>query len=116
MSFIAWMKSCFSQRGKALALYRTGIAKANKGDHSGAITAYSAAIQSPHIPSDVKAAVIYNRALAYSAIHEDAKAAADLVVVLGMPGAPTVIRTHAQQRQQRMRQLSERKSHSTENE
>jgi hypothetical protein len=109
MSFTAWLQSCFSQRGKALSLYRSGMAKAKHGDHGGAIAAYSAALQSPHIPTDVRAMVIYNRALVYSAMHEDAKAAEDIAAVLGMSGVPASIRDHAQQRQKRLRQHLERK-------
>ncbi len=44
MSFISWMNSCFSNRGKALALYRSGMAKANHRDYRGAIADYSDAI------------------------------------------------------------------------
>ena len=62
------------------------MAKANKRDYDGAIADYSAAIRVPHIPTDVKAMAIYNRSLAYHAIHEDAKAAEDLTALLEMPG------------------------------
>jgi hypothetical protein len=109
MSFATWVQSFFSPRGKALALYRRGMAKANRHDYHGAIADYSVAIRAPHIPNDVKAMAIYNRALAYSAIHEDARAAEDLAAVLEMPGLPVNIKTHAQQRWERIRQRDERK-------
>lgn len=83
------------------------MAKATRHDYQNAITDYSAAIESTHIPPDVKAMAVYNRALAYSAIHEDAKAAADLADVLKMPGLPENIRIHAYQRSQRLRQRKE---------
>ena len=41
MSFMNWLKSCLSQRGKALSLYQSGMAKANKRDYGGAIADYS---------------------------------------------------------------------------
>lgn len=107
MGFTSWVKSWFSHREMALSRYRRGMAKATKQDYGGAIAEYSVAIQSPHIPPDVKAMAVYNRALAYSAIHEDAKAAEDLAAVLKMPGLPENIRTHAQQRSQRLRQRKE---------
>jgi hypothetical protein len=107
MSFMAWVKSCFSNRGKALALYRSGMAKATKRDYQGAIVDYSEAIASPQIPSDVKGMAVYNRALAYSAIHDDAKAAEDLAALLEMPGLPDSIRTAAQQRRERLRRRNE---------
>ena len=113
MSFTGWVERCFSRRRKAIALYRSGIAKASKGDHGGAIADYSAAVGIPNLPNDLKAMVVYNRALAYSAIHEEERAAEDLAAVLHMPGCPALIRTHAQQRQHRIRQIGERKSHWT---
>ena len=108
MSFITWIKSCFSHRGKALSLYRRGMAKAKKRDYNGAITDYSAAIREPHFPADVKAMAIYNRALAYSAIHEDARAVEDREAVLEMPGSPVSIGNYAQERWDRIRQRDEK--------
>jgi hypothetical protein len=108
MSFMNWLKSCFSQRGKALSLYQSGMAKANKRDYGGAIADYSTAIEMAKIPADVRAMAIYNRALAYSAIHEDAKAAEDLGVVLQAPGLPESVRTAAEQRRERIRRRSEK--------
>ena len=107
MSFTTWVMSWFSQRGKALALYRGGMAKASQRDYEGAIADYSAAIQAPEIPTDVKAMAVYNRALAYSAIDEDAKAAEDLAGLLEMPGLPENVRTAAQQRRERLRRRNE---------
>jgi len=107
MSFTRWVKSWFSKRGKTLAMYRSGMAKASQRDYDGAIAAYSAAINDPHIPSDVKGMAVYNRALAYSAIHEDAKAAEDLAALLELPGLPENIKTAAQQRRERIRRRKE---------
>ena len=103
MSFINWVKSCFRQPEKAVLLYRSGMAKANKRNFGGAIADYSAAIREPNIPADVKAMVLYNRALAYSAMREDAKSAEDLAAVLGMPHLSPNIKTKAQERRERMR-------------
>lgn len=108
MSFTTWVKSCFSHRGKALSLYQSGMAKANKHDYDGAIADYSATIRAPNIPTDVKAMALYNRALAYSAIHEDEKSAEDLTAVLEMPGLPKNIKTEAQERRERIRRRDER--------
>ena len=73
MDLVGWVKNSFSHRGKAIVLYRKGMAKAKQRNYAGAVADYSAAIQEPNIPTDVKAMVLYNRALAYSAIHEDEK-------------------------------------------
>ena len=103
MSFVSWMANLFSHRGKAVSLYRSGMVKANKRDYRGAIADYSAAVREPHIPIDVKAMVLYNRALAYSAVHEDAKSSEDLATVLEMPQLSPNIKTQAQQRRERLR-------------
>lgn len=108
MSFTTWLKSIFSHRGKALSLYRSGMAKANKRDYAGAVADYSAAIEAPQIPADVKGMALYNRALAYSAMEEDDKAAEDLAAVLAMPGLPENINTAAQQRRERIRRRSKK--------
>jgi hypothetical protein len=82
--------------------------KANKRDYNGAIADYSAAIQEPSVPTDVKAMATYNRALAYSAIHQDAKAAEDLAAMLEMPGLSERIKKEAQQRRDRIRRRNEK--------
>jgi hypothetical protein len=108
MSFTTWVKVFWSPRGKVLALYRSGMAKAKRHDYRGAITDYSEALRAPHLPTDVKAMVIYNRALAYFAIHEVARATEDLAAVLEMPGLPTQIKIHAQDRWKRIQPRQER--------
>ncbi|HPM79940.1 MAG TPA: hypothetical protein PLF81_04545 [Candidatus Anammoximicrobium sp.] len=108
MSFTTWLKSVFSHRGKAISQYRSGMAKAKKRDYGGAIADYSAAIEAPQIPADVKAMALYNRALAYSAMGEDAQAAEDLAAVQAMPGLPENIKTAAQQRRERIRRRDEK--------
>lgn len=103
MSIIHWLKSRFSSRQNALALYRRGMAKAKKENFKGAIADYSASIRAPGIPADVKAMALYNRALAYSAIQDDTKAAEDLAAVLKMPELPENIKTAASRRRERIR-------------
>lgn len=103
MSILSWLTGWFSQRGKALTQYRSGMAKAKKLDFAGAIVDYSATIQAPGIPSDVLAMALYNRALAYSALHEDEKAASDLTRVLSTPELPENIKVAAIQRRERIR-------------
>lgn len=103
MRMINLLKGWFSYRQKALARYRSGMAKAKREDFAGAIVDYSATIQSSGIPIDVKAMALYNRALAYSSLHEDAKAAEDLASVLKIPGLPENIKIAAGQRRERIR-------------
>ena len=85
------------------------MAKADKHNYGDAIADYSAAIREPNIPTDVKAMVLYNRALAYSAIHEQEKSAEDLAAVLDMPGLPKNIKAEAQERRERIRRHKENK-------
>ena len=108
---IRLLKSLLTRRGKALSLYRAGIAKANKGDHHGAIAKYSEAIRAPGIPVDVKGMALYNRSLAYTAIKEDEKAAADLSAMLEIPGLPDKVKSKAHQRRERVKKREENTEH-----
>lgn len=108
MSFVRWVYSWLSHRGRALAVYRSGMKKAGKNDFQGAIADYTAAIEGEDTPEDLKTMAIYNRALAYSAIHEDEKAADDLDRVLKMPGVSERVKTAAMRRQERVRQRTEK--------
>ncbi len=83
------------------------MAKAKKDDFRGAILDYSASLRAAGLPTDVKAMALYNRALAYSAIHEDAKAAEDLATVLKVPGLPENIKVAASRRRERIRRRYE---------
>jgi hypothetical protein len=84
--------------------------KAEKHNYRAAIADYTAAIDAANTPSDVKAMAIYNRALAYSALHETTKAADDLEAVLKMPKLPKRIKTAALRRQERIRQRDKREN------
>ncbi len=84
------------------------MAKANRHDYHGAIADYSAAIRASDTPTDVKAMAIYNRSLAYRAIHENAKAAEDLTALLEMPGLSQRIRTEAHQRRELIRRRDDK--------
>ena len=107
MNLVRWIKSLFTHRGKALSLYRGGIAKANKGDHHGAIANYTAAIRAPDTPIDVKGMAFYNRSLSYDAINEDGKAAEDLAAMLEMPGLPVNVKSKAHARRERIKRRDE---------
>jgi hypothetical protein len=103
MSILAWMKSLFSRRERYLSSYRSGMSKAKNGDFVGAIADYTETLNAPGAPADVLGMAMYNRALAYSAIHDDAKAAEDLKKVLSIPGLPENIKIAVSQRQERLR-------------
>jgi hypothetical protein len=103
MGGLSWLLGVLSRRSKSLSGYRKGMKKAKKGDFAGAIADYSTTINSSGIPHDVLGMALYNRALAYSALHQDELAATDLTKVLEMRGLPEEISTAARHRRERIR-------------
>ena len=83
------------------------MTKANGHDYLGAVREYTAAIDAPDCPNDVKGMATYNRALAYAAMDQDEKAADDLAAMLKMPGLPESIKTQARMRRERIRRRSD---------
>jgi hypothetical protein len=98
MNIFNWLKSRFTSRGKALSLYRRGMAMAKKHDHQGAIADYTTSIGMPDTPADVKAMVLYNRALMHVATGDDQKAVDDFNAILTMDEAPVNVKTMAKQK------------------
>ena len=74
-----------STRNEALSLYKLGMARAENNDSTGAMDAYTSAIELPEAPGDVKAMALYNRALLFAADGKTDKALADLDAVMEMP-------------------------------
>lgn len=103
MSFIDWFKSLYSRRAKSLLSYRRGMQMAKQGDFKGAISYYTDVIEAGNVPNDVLGMALFNRGLAYSALHETEMAAADLTQLLGMQGLPENIKVAAAQRRERLR-------------
>ena len=89
---LGWQRSV---RRMALSLYKRGMARAKKHDHPGAIDAYSKAIDMPDTPAEVKAMVLYNRALALAATGDVRRAVGDLDAVLVIDEVPVNVRTMA---------------------
>jgi hypothetical protein len=106
MNVFDWLTGCFSNHGKALFLYKRGMAKAKKHDHRGALDDYTSTIGMLHTPDDLLAMVLYNRALVYVAAGDDRKAAADLDAVLAMTEALVNVKTMARQKLARMESRS----------
>ena len=82
MSFFSVLKNMLSARGKALALYKWAMKKAEHRDFGGAIADYTTVVQLPKGPLDLKAMAQLNRALAYSAAKEYPRAMDDLETLL----------------------------------
>lgn len=98
MNLFSRLTHRFSNRAKALALYKRGMAKAKDHDYRGAIEDYTKAISMPQAPADVKAMVLYNRALVYVTAGDERKGVDDLGAVLVMDQAPAKVRAMARQK------------------
>jgi hypothetical protein len=103
MSLMSKVFGSFSSRGKATALYRRGMQKAGDRDLEGAIDDYTAVVEMKGAPPDVIAMALLNRALAYSRVHDDAKATIDLDRVIAMPGATQQVIDAAHEKLHRMK-------------
>lgn len=103
MNLILWMTGLFTGRGKAISLYRRGMAKAKLRDYPSAIDLYSQTIELAATPADVRGMALYNRALVYSALGEGDKATEDLNQVLAVAETPVNVKTEAKRRLARMR-------------
>ncbi len=74
-----------SIRQEVLSLYKLGIVRTERADATGALNAFTSAIEQPDAPDDVKAMALYNRALLLAARGNTDKALADLQVIMAMP-------------------------------
>jgi hypothetical protein len=109
MTAFNWLTDHFSNRGKALSLYKRGMAKAKNHDHQGAIDDYTTTIGMPDTPANVKAIVLYNRALVHVATGDFCRGVDDLDAVLAMDEAPVNVKTRARQKLAK-REIRSRKS------
>ncbi len=103
MNLFTWWSGRFTDRGKAVKLYRSGMELARKKEHASAIKDYTEAIKVSDDLPDVRAMALYNRALMYLATDDVKQATADLKTVLDMPKAPNDIKIEARQRITRMK-------------
>ena len=102
MSVFDWLINRISKRGRAMSLYKRGMAKAKKRDYPGAIHDYTTTIGMAETPADLRAMLLYNRALVYVAAGDDQKGADDLDAVLAMNEALVNVKTMARQKLARM--------------
>jgi lipoprotein NlpI len=102
MRFISWFRSRLSTRYRAMSQYRLGMNNAQRHNHQGAIIDYTTVIEMADAPADIRAMALYNRALVYDAIDDQARAVADLGQVLTMSGTSEQVRTEARRKITRM--------------
>lgn len=101
-----WLKGKFTYRGKAVAIYKRGIAKARSEDNLGAIQAYTQVIELRDAPKDIVSMALFNRGLVFVASGEMAKGINDLEAVLEMDNSPSNVRTMARQKLVRIKSRS----------
>jgi tetratricopeptide (TPR) repeat protein len=85
----------FSQSGRDDDRLVEGMNLAKAGDTQKAIDIYNSLIDATSAGAVVRARALFNRALAYSSLKDDAQAAADLKQVLAMPNLPENVQTAA---------------------
>jgi hypothetical protein len=102
MSFLSWLSSRRSVRVVALSHYKRGLAHTKRHDVPGALAEFSAAIDEPNSPIDVKAMALYNRALLFAAAEDQSKAVADLQAVLAATAPLPDIKRAAKRRLERI--------------
>jgi hypothetical protein len=108
INIVTWLAAHFTNRGKALAHYRSGMAKARKHDREGAIDEYTTVIQTPNITPALKAMALYNRALVYAATGRESHAIKDLDTVLAIKHPLSRIKTEASRKLVRMKRRNEK--------
>lgn len=109
MNVLHWLSGRFTNRLQALWLYRRGMKRAKKHDHSGAIEDYSKLIHAAETPVDVKAMALYNRALVHMAAGNEPRGTDDLNAVLAMDESAGNVRTMAKQKLSRMETRSHKR-------
>ena len=108
MNVFNWLTGRFSYRGKAVSLYKRGMTKAKKHDFQGAIDDYTKSIGIPNTPADLKAMVLYNRALAHVASGDYLRGVDDLETLLAMDGASPAVKSRARHKLAKRRSRSQK--------
>jgi hypothetical protein len=103
MKLIKWLFGNRSARSVALSLYKRGLKCITKHDQSGALDDFTAAIESPGAPDDLRAMALYNRALLFAALDKFSEAVDDLNAILTMAEPLREIKLAARRRLDRMR-------------
>ena len=108
MGISDWFRQVFSGKPSAMSFYKSGIKKAEKRDHVGAIADYTAAIEFPNADDQEKAMALFNRAVVLHAMREHDRAIEDLNVVLKMHGAHADIKSAASRKLDRIKRRTKR--------
>jgi tetratricopeptide (TPR) repeat protein len=88
MGFLGQLANLFTRGGRDDNRLKQGLDHAHANRPEKAIDIYDALLSSQSTSPTVRARSLFNRALAYSSMKDDAKAVADLQEVIALPGAP----------------------------
>jgi hypothetical protein len=108
MKLFNWILGGWSHRQRVMARYRQGMEYAKANDNQAALEEYTAVIEMVNAPVDIRSMALYNRAVVYSTMHNDAQATRDLEKVLETAGAAANVRLEAKRKLVRMERASDR--------
>lgn len=103
MGLLQRVASLFSQTGRDDQMLLAGLAHAKADRPDEALKIYNKLLENTGTSPTTRARTLYNRAIAYSALKDDAKALADLEEVLKMRDVPDNVQTAARDRLARVR-------------
>jgi hypothetical protein len=98
VNILDWLVGHFSNRRRALSLYKRGMARARKHNRQGAISDYTATIATRETPDEIKAMALYRRALVHVAAGDEKQGMDDLNEVLAMDVGLVNVETMARNR------------------
>ena len=108
MCFLSRLAGFFARGGRSNAMLLQGIEHAKAGRPEKALSIYNSLLESSSTGSVTRARAYFNRALAYSALNDDAKAVTDLQAVLAIVGLPENVQSAATAQLARVKRRSER--------
>jgi hypothetical protein len=108
MGFLGQLTNLFSRSGRDDNRMRQAMEHAHAKRPTEAIAIYDSLLSSKGTSATVRARALFNRALAYSSLKEDAKAIVDLEKAATMPGAPENVVTAARNQLVRVRNRVQR--------
>ena len=103
MGLLDRLGSLFTRGGRDDNLLQQGLAHAKAKRPQDAIDIYNRLIDADATSTVTRARALFNRALAYSSLDDDAKAVADLERVLALPDLPDNVQTAARSQIARVR-------------
>lgn len=108
MNPIQSLMSYFAKGDQVNTLYKRGMAKAKKHNHSGAIEDYTNALAVSDIGPEMQAMILYNRGLVYVAAGMAKQGAGDLNAVIAMETAAENVKRAAERKLARIQSRTKR--------